>query len=375
MAVSNKSEYEFMAGMFTQAALLYCFAFCVSPTPLLGNLSVMSASVLLVGSDRFRSLLANFIQQANLTQSVSQPSTARTVELATDGIEAMQLLQAQQPDLLLIQSSLPDSLTLCCQVKSNPRLAWIYCILLNEAELTAARAADQEANALEMGADAYLTIPSTESQTGASTLASIPFRMLNAQIQAGIRQVETHRDLMRTNDLLAAIALVDPLTDLNNRRALERELPHQIQVARDRHQPISLVIFDVDYFKRINDTYGHLVGDRVLTLVAARLRHNLRFFDTPFRYGGEEFVLLLNETNDQEAEQIAERICGLMRERPFAVDFAIDQTLTLTVTISAGVATLTQTDDANGISLLNRADQRLLAAKSSGRDRVVGGAC
>jgi two-component system, cell cycle response regulator len=320
----------------------------------------MSASVLLVGSDRFRTLLSSFIHQ----------TTPHTVELATDGVEAMQLIQAQQPDLLLIQANLSNSLTLCCEVKSNPRLAWIYCILLNEAELTAARAGDQEANALEMGADAYLTIPSTEDQ-GASTLASIPFRLLNAQLQAGIRQVETHRVLMRTNDLLAAIALVDPLTDLNNRRALERELPHQIQAARDRQLPISLVIFDVDYFKRINDTYGHLVGDRVLMLAASRLRHNLRFFDTPFRYGGEEFVLLLNETNDQEAERIAERICGLMRERPFAVD----ETLSLNVTISAGVATLQDSDDVGGMSLLYRADQRLLAAKASGRDRVIGGAC
>jgi two-component system cell cycle response regulator len=127
-------------------------------------------------------------------------------------------------------------------------------------------------------------------------------------------------------------------------------------------------MLDVDFFKRINDTYGHLVGDAVLQLLSARLRHNLRFYDTPFRYGGEEFVILLSDTGHQEAAQIANRICQLINEQPFSIDESLD----LNITISAGVATLQNRDDAKGHSLLQRADQRLLKAKALGRNRVVG---
>jgi two-component system cell cycle response regulator len=172
---------------------------------------------------------------------------------------------------------------------------------------------------------------------------------------------------MRTNDLLSAIALSDPLTELNNRRAFEWELPRQIQNARNRNMPISLIMLDVDYFKTINDTYGHLVGDRALQLFSARLRHNLRFYDTPFRYGGEEFVLILSDTGSQEATLIAHRICQLISQQAFA----INETLDLNLTVSAGAASLRANDDTRGMSLLHRADQNLLKAKSQGRNRVV----
>jgi two-component system cell cycle response regulator len=131
--------------------------------------------------------------------------------------------------------------------------------------------------------------------------------------------------------------------------------------------PISVVMLDVDFFKSINDTYGHLVGDRALILLAARLRHNLRFYDTPFRYGGEEFVVVLSDTGAQEAEMIANRICQLIGAQPFA----INETLDLRITISAGTATLNPDDDLKGVSLLQRADDCLLQAKLQGRNRVI----
>lgn len=138
--------------------------------------------------------------------------------------------------------------------------------------------------------------------------------------------------------------------------------------ARARKQPISLVMIDVDFFKNINDTHGHLVGDRALEILATRLQHNLRLYDTPYRYGGEEFVIILSDTDSQEAEAIANRICQLIREQPFVMD----NNLALNVTISAGAATLQSNDDSKGFTLLERADQRLLRAKAAGRDRVVG---
>ncbi len=308
------------------------------------------------------------------------PELARfTVEAVPNPREATPLIQAQQPDLLLIQASQAGCLDLCQQIKSQTQIAWIYCIVVDSHPVKDASALWQlwqseltvKTNMLEAGADAYICLYLSSSAmvgTGVDpdfVLAQQQF--LVAQVGVGLQRVQTHRNLMRANDVLSAIALSDPLTELNNRRALEWELPRQIHSARARAAPISLLMLDVDFFKRINDTYGHLIGDRALEVIAARLRHNLRFYDTPFRYGGEEFVVLLSDTASQEAEAIANRICRLISERPFT----ISDTLDLHITISAGVASLLPYDDPRGISLLRRADRNLLKAKARGRNCAV----
>lgn len=333
----------------------------------------MDASILLIGGEKFRSSLLDSIQAI----------ATLTVESVADSFEAMPLILAQQPDLLLIEASQIDSLELCRQIKAQGRLAWIYCILVNSQPYPedgrTRTPIEQEIEALEAGADTYLQFPlnlasevtfaaASELNFEATPQTSYFRQLLQARIRAGWRQVQTYRDLMRTNDVLSAIALSDPLTALNNRRAFEWELPRQIQNARNRGIPISLIMLDVDYFKSINDTYGHLAGDQVLKFLSARLRHNLRIYDTPFRYGGEEFVVILSNTGCQEAFSIANRLCQLISEQPYA----IDETLDLTVTISAGTATLEPHDDSKGLSLLQRADQCLLQAKNQGRNRVVG---
>ncbi len=328
----------------------------------LSNHLKMDASVLLVGSKPFQSLLFDLIQDL----------ATFTVEGAANPFEAMPLIQAQQPDLVLIQGSQLDSLALCQQLKSQNRLAWIYCILLDESS-DEREQFSQAVMALESGADAYLrfttsSVLSQENQAGAKDIQRQQQQLLQAYVKAGLRRVHNHRELMRANDVLSAIALSDPLTELNNRRAFEWELPRQIQNARNRNVPISLMMLDVDFFKNVNDTYGHLVGDAVLKLLSARLRHNLRFYDTPFRYGGEEFVIILSDTDCQEAYLIALRLSQLISEQPFVIDHDLD----LTITLSIGVATLNPEDDSKGISLLQRADQRLLYAKAQGRNCVVG---
>lgn len=306
----------------------------------------MVASLLCVGKNDFRSALQILIHQP-----------AFTVEVAANPFEAMLLIQAQQPDLLLIQAQQMGGLELCRQIKTQNHLAWIYCIVIEDCPHS-----DAHIQALEGGADAYLKFDFQQPETS-------PARLLHAQIQVGLRQVLTHQNLMRENDLLSSIALSDSLTNLSNRRSLEWEMPRVIVNARARKQPISLIIIDVDFFKVINDTHGHLVGDRALEILATRLQHNLRLYDTPYRYGGEEFVIILSDTPSWEGEAIANRICQLIREQPFVVN----SDLALNVTVSAGTATLQLHDDANGFSLLERADQRLLQAKAAGRDRVIGG--
>ncbi|MGF1497401.1 MAG: diguanylate cyclase [Elainellaceae cyanobacterium] len=325
----------------------------------------MDASILIVGSHEFCDVLVQFLHVvADLT-----------IETAVNATEAAPLIQAQQPDLLILQSDQDDNFELCRLVRGQNRLAWIYCILVGNPAFLAAEAPFQleraTALALNSGADAFLpfaikdipTSPQVEPEEGTTAYQ----QLLHAQIEAGLRRVQNDRELIRANDLLSAIALSDPLTELNNRRAFEWELPRQIFNARSRNVPISLLMLDIDFFKCINDNYGHLVGDRALKLVAARLRHNLRFYDTPFRYGGEEFAVILNNTSACEAGRIGHRICRLMASQPFA----INDSLELTITISAGSASLRHDDDERGISFLQRADQNLLKAKSQGRNQII----
>nr|WP_290222099.1 diguanylate cyclase [Trichocoleus desertorum] len=329
----------------------------------------MTASILIVGENYFLDALLDRLHDL----------ADCTVETAPTPGEAIPLIQAQQPDLLVLQAS-AASLYLCQQIKEQARLAWIYCLLIAEpdatvshatTELSASRSLERQVEALEQGADAYLAMNFNCQTSELLPAESVTMQnhLLQAQIQAGLRMVRNHRELMRANDLLSAIALSDPLTELNNRRALEWELPRQIQNARTRSLPLSLVMLDVDYFKAVNDTYGHLVGDRMLKLLSARLRHNLRFYDTPFRYGGEEFVIILSNTDAEEAPIVGQRICRLVSDQAFS----IDATLEIQATISAGVASLEPDDDPKGISLLRRADQNLLQAKSEGRNRAVSG--
>jgi two-component system cell cycle response regulator len=321
----------------------------------------MNISLLVFGSDHFLNMLPDQIHDG----------TTFSLEAIANLNQAVSKVQMNPPDIILIQASLDGSMELCCWLKEQTKLSWIHCVLLEDRPelMTLREQCDWEwelemnATALQQGADAYIwqQPEQTTKHTGAN------HRLLLAQLAVGVRKAQKYRDLIRTNDLLSAIALADSLTELNNRRALEWDLPRQISKARSNNTPFSLIILDVDYFKSVNDTYGHLVGDRLLQLLCTRIRHNLRFQDTPFRYGGEEFVVLLSNTGFQEAMVVANRLNRIVSEQPFA----INNTLAINVTISLGMACLQAEDDIKGISLLDRADQYLLKAKSSGRNRVI----
>jgi two-component system cell cycle response regulator len=157
------------------------------------------------------------------------------------------------------------------------------------------------------------------------------------------------------------------LTQIKNRCTLESELSEQIINARFCDQPLSLIMLDVDHFKLVNDNYGHLIGDRTLQILVARIRNHLRTQDGFFRYGGEEFVIILPNTEATTALEIAERLRRLVEEQSFSVQ----SQQRLHITISLGVSTLNLTDDEQGTSLLRRADQNLLKAKSAGRNQVM----
>jgi two-component system cell cycle response regulator len=332
----------------------------------------MNISILVFGNETFLATLPSQIIDAD---NFSIEATAN-LQMAVSRI------QFDSPDVILVQSSQNDSMQLCSWLKEQTQLSWIYCILLEDSpELIADRKnqsweweLEMTSKALKLGADAYIwygnshevSIRQRKTDCVPNQL-SASHRLLLSQLTAALRKVQKYQDLMKSNDLLSTIALADSLTQLNNRRALEWDLPSQIRKARDQNSPLSLIILDVDYFKKVNDNYGHLVGDRLLKLLSSRIRNNLRIQDTAFRYGGEEFVIILADTTPQETDLVAHRIKNIVQENAFA----IDGTLNINITISLGAASLLPSDDEQGLNLLNRADTFLLQAKSKGRNQVV----
>jgi two-component system cell cycle response regulator len=164
-------------------------------------------------------------------------------------------------------------------------------------------------------------------------------------------------------------ATVDGLTECLNRASFQSRLDDLVALGRSRERPLSLVLLDVDRFKTVNDDYGHQAGDFVLQRVAAAMKSVLSDLpaDLPaYRYGGEEFAVLLPEVGHDQARAIAERIRAAVEATGFAY-----QDLRLSVTVSAGVATLSGLEDAAGSDLIKTADERLYRAKREGRNRVV----
>ncbi|MDA0265951.1 MAG: GGDEF domain-containing protein [Cyanobacteria bacterium] len=301
-----------------------------------------------------------------------------TVWSADSADVALASLEKHLPELVVLQATASENWTLCKSIRQQWHPLWVYCIWLDHGSDTAdltphqvlQRQAQRTSKAMEVGGDTYLWWPVQQASPRASPqLQEDPGlgRIMQAHIRAGLQRVQAYRDLSQTNDLLSAIALSDALTELGNRRALDWELPREIQSTRKLEQPLSLLILDIDFFKSVNDRHGHLVGDQVLQMVAERLRHNMRFYETPFRYGGEEFVILLKNTSLEEGERVGERLRQLMDNNPFVIDAELD----LSLTVSIGVATLQPNDDEAGMTLLGRADRNLLKAKATGRNRVV----
>jgi two-component system, cell cycle response regulator len=166
------------------------------------------------------------------------------------------------------------------------------------------------------------------------------------------------------------MAITDQLTGLHNRRYMSRHLDTLITGAAKSGKPIAFLIFDIDHFKRVNDTYGHDIGDEVLREFAGRVAANVRGIDLACRYGGEEFVVVMPDTDMEFAYSVAERLRKSVETTPFAISRDPNQ---LNVTISIGIAGSSGVGD-TAAALLHRADQALYRAKTGGRNQVVAAA-
>ena len=202
------------------------------------------------------------------------------------------------------------------------------------------------ARLLHEGASAYVTTPVNADALG-------------AQVAVFMRAKERH-------DQLRAQAVIDELTGAYNRRYLDEQMAARLAEALRYTAPFTIGLLDVDHFKRVNDTYGHQVGDQVLAETASIIRRQMRKEDLLARYGGEEFAVMLPHTDRLGAAILAERVREAIAEHAFVVPSA-----TITITISMGLASFPLDEVENDAELLKVADTRLYEAKHEGRNQTV----
>ncbi|MBI4041989.1 MAG: GGDEF domain-containing protein [Deltaproteobacteria bacterium] len=179
---------------------------------------------------------------------------------------------------------------------------------------------------------------------------------------------DREKALRRSNDLLRKLATTDPLTGIGNRRVLSQQLQRELSRAKRYERALSLLFIDIDYFKSLNDRYGHAVGDQMLRELAECLMSSVRRIDIIARYGGEEFVIILPETMKEHALLLADRIRRKVARYPFGQAYSIPVG---TLTVSIGVASYPE-DGTSATRLIAHADQALYSAKRQGRNLVLG---
>jgi diguanylate cyclase (GGDEF)-like protein len=260
-----------------------------------------------------------------------------------DGERGIERAVADQPDLILLDIGLPnvDGFEVCRRLKEHPATRNIPIIFL-----TGTTDTESKVRGLDLGAVDYVTKPFDQVE-------------LRARVRAALRT-------KRLQDILEQQSFLDGLTGLWNRSYLDRRLESELNVARRYGRPLSLVIVDVDHFKRVNDSFGHLFGDIVLQGIAEGLRAYARRSDIVARYGGEEFAILLTDTNLRSAMYVSERLRSSTESRHFEA-----RTEVVSVTASFGVAC---TEDLGAEltpeELIRAADAALYASKDAGRNCV-----
>ena len=279
---------------------------------------------------------------------------------AEDGAEAWEIYK-QNPDLDVIISDwmMPgtDGLELCRMVRSDERDTYTYFIFL-----TALGDKEHLRMGLEAGADDYLSKPLDRDELLVRLISASRVTELHRRL------AEQNAELERLNRMLFEQSRQDPLTHLGNRLRLQEELEIlQGRVRRYGHS-YSVVLCDVDFFKRYNDHYGHLAGDEVLRKVAGTIAEHRRSGDTAYRYGGEEFLTLLPEQDVNAATSIADRLRRAVESLEVPHEAKEPPGL---ATISAGVATVSAEDLKSTDDLLKEADDALYRAKQAGRNRVA----
>jgi len=269
---------------------------------------------------------------------------------AEDGLEGFKKLLASPVDIILCDLEMPrmDGFKFLGMMKGRPEVADTPVIIL-----TGNDDRELKIKGLEQGACDFITKPFDPEE-------------LVARMKVHLKIKHLQDDLKRSNELLLELSNTDHLTGLFNRRFLMESLDKEFQRARRKDGQVALLLLDIDHFKRVNDTHGHLQGDVVLQKVALHIQKELRSYDVAARYGGEEFVAVLPDTSLKEAFNVADRIRLSVQGMRFAGSLSEER-----VTVSLGVAMYPSPcyEDIDG--LLRASDEALYQAKERGRNRVV----
>ncbi|MVS98196.1 PleD family two-component system response regulator [Devosia marina] len=303
------------------------------------SISASEGSVLIIDTDR---------RHAERIQGYL--SAEHKVDILTEPADAVFQVAGGGYELALVSMSLDDfdPLRVSSQIRTVDHARNLPIILM-------ADSADKPrvVRALDLGVNDYINRPVERNE-------------LQARVRTQVRRHRYAMELRESVNNTMALAVTDELTGLYNRRYFDRHLNVMLSKAQEQDRDIALMILDIDHFKAVNDNHGHDVGDAVLREFAARLKRNIRGVDLACRFGGEEFVVLMPDTDTGQAEAVAERVRQSMAEKPFEVG----STRPLSVTVSAGVA-LKESQADTPETFVKRADVALYRAKREGRNRVI----
>jgi diguanylate cyclase (GGDEF)-like protein len=267
------------------------------------------------------------------------------VAVATSGAQAIDVASKVQPDLILLDVMMPemDGFEACKRLKTIDELANVPIIFLTARSSTEDLVAGFDAGAVDFISKPFINVE------------------LLARVRTQVRINHLMKELEQKNKELEEKAVHDDLTGLFNHGYMFERLSYCQQLSSRYHTPLSVIMFDLDHFKAVNDTWGHQVGDTVLQKVSGVIKNAVRQVDIAGRYGGEEFMIICPETALENAHLLAERI----REEIAATDMGEDG---LVVTISGGVAESLEQEPVE--KLVNRADELLYKSKNSGRNQI-----
>jgi two-component system cell cycle response regulator len=272
------------------------------------------------------------------------------VLVACDGAEALELLERNDaPSLIILDWMMPGmtGVEVCRRIRQRSSEPYTYILLL-----TSKSQKEDLIEGMEAGADDYVTKPFDQNE-------------LQVRLRAGTRLVDLQSQLLKAREELREQATRDFLTRLWNRSSILTELGRELARLEREARPMGVVIVDLDHFKNINDTYGHLAGDAVLREAARRMQGGIRQYDSIGRYGGEEFLILFPGCGEDESYAQADRLRKQLAQTEMSVNDS-----KLRITASFGVTVAQPGEIYTQEILIRRADEALYFAKKSGRNRV-----
>lgn len=281
------------------------------------------------------------------------------VTTVSDGREALALFEDRFFPIVITDWQMPEmtGLELCRELRSCDLPGYVFIVILTSRDTKSDLVVG-----LDAGADDYLTKPVSRSE-------------LVARLKTGARILDLEKSLLEANEEIRLLSVTDPLTRAYNRAYFMERAAEEVKRAQRYGRPLSIVLADIDHFKKVNDTYGHQVGDEVLKGFVARTSASLRVgVDWIVRYGGEEFLFVLPETPVEKAVVTAERLRSTLEAEPMSGG---DEVLRVTASFGVAGVNVWPSDRSNVSAIIDSlvacADKHMYEAKEGGRNRVCGG--